>query len=430
VTRTKMDGGVKRRGARAAWAVALVVLAGACTVTVDNTQIVDDSARGVTGVVTTTGAARRPADEGDLADVALSADAVTLTYRGEAPRFAAGDVIVGSEGAGYLRRVIAAEHDGGVVRLATVDAGLGEAFESIEIAAPTVALVPDAPIVVAAADTVQTLTAVDGTVYRARVRHGAATARAATIDVAWEFPDLEVVLEDPAGNIAFTLAAETLRVEKRLTLDFGVTWRFFTLRDLRMVIDDQTTYSIERFSVRVDGHLPRFQQEIPLVSSPVLATVPVGPLVFTVGGGVSLGVDAMLSAAAEVHTTSDVSLTTRSRRGATWDGALHPVNDSDVAVDADVGGVEVGRADVTLDADFFVAGKVNVALYGIAGPELWGRLAPVTSHLVAGFTGWSVELGAAATGGLRFALPLFGIEPLSFDFGTWEETYYTASGTW
>jgi hypothetical protein len=125
-----------------------------------------------------------------------------------------------------------------------------------------------------------------------------------------------------------------------------------------------------------------------------------------------------------------VSLTTRSRRGATWDGALHPVNESDVAVDADVGGIEVGRADVTLDADFFVAGKVNVALYGIAGPELWGRLAPVTSHLVAGFTGWSVELGAAATGGLRFALPLFGIEPLSFDFGTWETTYYQASGTW
>jgi hypothetical protein len=42
VTRTKMDGGVMRRGSRATWAVALVVLAGACTVTVDNTQIVDD----------------------------------------------------------------------------------------------------------------------------------------------------------------------------------------------------------------------------------------------------------------------------------------------------------------------------------------------------------------------------------------------------
>jgi hypothetical protein len=115
----------------------------------------------------------------------------------------------------------------------------------------------------------------------------------------------------------------------------------------------------------------------------------------------------------------------------TYDGSVHPISDDgEVVVDADVGAIEVGRADVTLDAEVFVTGTVNIALYAIAGPELWARVSPVTSHLQAGIDGWNVELGAAVTGGLRFTLPLLPIDPLAVDFGRWQTTYYTGSGTW
>jgi hypothetical protein len=409
---------------------ALLAALAACTATVDNRQVVDDPELGVTGEVAPRAEARKPAELGALVDTVVEPDAVTLTYQSFAPDFAVGDVILGEEGPGYLRRVVGVEVDGATVRLATVNAELAEAFESVDLEAPAVNLIPDAPVRVPATDTTTTLVADDGTVYTAHIEYGEAqTARAASVDFAWEFPDLKVVLEDPSGHVAFTLSAQKLRVQKKLTLDFGVHWKVFKLDDMRFIVDDDTTYSIDRFSVQVDGHLPKFSQQIPLIESPVLATVPIGPFVFTIGGGVGLGVDALLSAAVELHTTSDVSLTTHSRRGVTFDGTMHPINEGDVVVDADVGGIEVGRADATLDASVFVTGHVNFALYGVIGPELYGQIAPVVAKLNVGIAGWNLALSVRASGGLKFTLPILKVDPLNFDFGTFQKQYYQTSGT-
>jgi len=419
-----------RSVSKSMWAALATALIGACSVTVDNNQIVDDPKVGVTGEVAARTETRRPAELGSLVDAKVEADSITLTYAATAPTFAAGDIVLGEEGGGYLRRVLAVEEQGDKVQLFTENAELGDAFESVDLEAPSVVLTPDQPMNVPATERTTTLTAVDGTVYTAEISYDEGnTARAASVDFAWEFPDLKVVLKDPSGNVAFTLAAQKLRVEKKLTLDFGVHFKVFKLNDLRFVVSDDTKYSIDRFSVQVDGRLPKFSQTIPLIESPVLATVPIGPVIFTIGGGVGIGVDALLSAAVELHTTSDVSLTTHSKRGVTWDGQPHRINEGDFVVDADVGGVEVGRADATLDASMFVTGHINFALYGVAGPELYGQIAPVVAKLQVGIRGWNLALSARASGGLKFTLPIFKIDPLNFDFGTWQQQYYMTSGT-
>jgi len=402
----------------------------ACAATPDPDQIIGDTKLGVTGAVTRRAEARQPAQLGTLRDTAVEPDAVTLTYDGAAPEFAIGDVIVGSEGPGYLRRVTGVAPRGAQVRLATVNAELGDAFERIDLQAPAIAVVPDAPIQLAATDRTTTLTADDGRVYTARVQYDRPTARAASLDLAWELPSFRIVLSDPSGNIAVTIQAEKLRLKKTLTLDFAMHWTVLHLDDLRFILDDQTTYSIDRLSVDVHGQLPRFSKEIPLFESPVLATVPIGPLVFTIGGGVGVGVDALLSAAVELHTTSDISLTTRSRRGLTFDGTTsHAVNEGDATLDADVGAIEVGRADVTLDASVFLTAHVGVALFAIAGVDLHAKASPVVAHLAVGLPGWSVALSAQVTGGLGFTLPLLNLTPFSFSFGTFDYPYYTGSGT-
>src|SRR5687768_13763913 len=98
-------------------AALLVALAGACTATVENHQIVDDPEVGVTGEVATRSEARRPAELGTLVDTVIEPDSVTLRYDSAAPAFLVGDVILGEEGTGYLRRVTAVETDGNTVTL-------------------------------------------------------------------------------------------------------------------------------------------------------------------------------------------------------------------------------------------------------------------------------------------------------------------------
>jgi hypothetical protein len=412
------------------WTVLAAAALSACTATVENTASYDDGKVGVTGVGEVRSEVKKPAELGTLRETVIDGDAVTLTYDGDAPAFAEGDVILGTEQQGYLRRVTGVEVQGQTVRLATVAADVGEAFDSLDIEAPSVRVQPEQALTVPATDRDTRLVADDGTVYTAHVTYeAAATPRSASVDFAWEFPDLKIDVADPTGHVVFSASAQRLRVNKQLVLDFGVHTKFFKVDDMRFIVDDTTKYSIDRFSVQVEGKLPRFSQSIPLIESPVLATIPVGPFIFTIGGGVSIGVDALLSAAVELHTTSDVSLTTRGKRGVTWNGSFHPVNETSFDVDTDVGTVEVGRADATLDADLFVNGHINFALFGVAGPELFGKITPVSSHLTVGFFGWKVTLSAKASGGVSFVIPVLRLEPFRFDFPSFQKQYFEKSGT-
>jgi len=407
---------------------ALVAAAlGACTVNVEG-DVIDDGSG--TSVVSNS-RSRRPADDSNLIDVSVEPDALTLRYNGDAPDFAAGDVLVGSEGPGYLRKVTGVEDRGDSVRLTTVNADIGDAFDRVDVAVDDVPVTPDQPIVVPASDETHQLVADDGTVYTAHVSYeqGQSDARSASVNFAWEFPGLSIELTDPSGNVTFSLSAENVRVEKTLGLDFASHWAFFKLNDLRFIVDDDTVYSVEKFKVTVRGQLPKFSQSIPLIESPVLATIPIGPLVFTVGGGLRIGVDALISGTAGLETTSSVSLSTHSRRGVTWDGSIHPVDESGADVDADVGSIQVGQAQVSLDASFFIAGHLNFALYGVVGPDLHAKIAPVAAHLSAGINGWDLSLGAKASAGLSFGLPAFHIDAVNIDFLDWSQQYYQTSGT-
>jgi hypothetical protein len=381
--------------------------------------------------------ARQPAEEGDLLETSVEPDAITLRYAGEAPGFAAGDVVWGTQGPGYLRRVVAVEAAGDTVRLTTTTAELGDAFERIKIDETDVDVqpLPSAPQLLAQNSVDFPLISVDGQTFMATLAYETPTIEAnrgpdGKVTFLWDLPRLSLTIREPSGHVALELAADELRVEKELGLDFAVDWGFLKLDELRFIVDDHSRYSLQGLSVEVAGALPLFDQTVPLFVDPALAVLPVGPFVFTLGTDVGLGVDALLSAALEVHTTSDVSIETHRRAGIDWDGSYHPVDEHDQTVDLDFGGVEIGNAQAQLDAQLFLQGKLRFALWGVIGPELWGKLTPVAAHVEANLEGWNLALAARATGGLRFVMPFFKLDALDVSFGSWEQPYYTTSGTW
>src|SRR5688572_4217729 len=129
------------------WTALVVAALGACTATVENTADFSDDKVGVSGTAEVKSEARRPSELGALVDTTIEDDAIVLTYDGAVPAFAAGEVVLGTEKQGYLRRVTGVEVDGATVRLSTTAADVGDAFESLDLEAPAVRLQPEAPVV-------------------------------------------------------------------------------------------------------------------------------------------------------------------------------------------------------------------------------------------------------------------------------------------
>jgi hypothetical protein len=377
---------------------------------------------------------RQPAAEGDLIDVTVEPDALVLRYAGPVPAFHAGDLVWGTEGPGYLRKVTGVDAEAEVVRLATVAADVGDGFEQIHVDGAGPTAVPQFTMPVAR-DERLSLTGADGIAYAVHVRYAQPTFVPTPLTggatFAWEIPELSIEITDPSGHGALTLSARSLRVEKTVALDAGVHWAWGKLQSLRFLVDDHTTYSLQQLAIAVDGTVPLVNQAIPLLHDPALATVPVGPFVFTLGGTIDLGLDAVLSASGELHTTSDVSLATSSHSGVIWDGSFHPIDEHAATVDVDAGPIAVGdRTHATLAADVSILGTLRFALWGVAGPELYGQITPVAADLTTDLHGWHLDLAANASGGLRFVLPFVTPDQLDVDFGRWDQTYYQTSGSW
>jgi len=378
---------------------------------------------------------RQPSLEGDLVSIVIQPDLLELRYDGAVPTFHVGDIVWGTEGSGYLREVTSVDAHGVVVDLKTVDASIDDGFDEIHADSTDATIVPMAPSLPVARDEHLALTGTDGRTYDVQVQYAQPTftpAESLTTGVAfaWEIPELSITVTDPSGVGRLTLTARSLRVEKALSLEAGLDWSWGHLDELHFIVADDSSYSLQQLSVAIDGSVPLLDQAIPLFDDPALAVVPVGPLVFTLGARIDLGLSAILSGATELHSTSDVSLVTSSRSGVTWDGAFHPVDERSSTFDGDLGPVALGDTHATLSAAVAVLGSVRFALYGVAGPELYGQVTPVAADLTANPQGWHLALAANASGGLRFVLPFVPIDQLDLPFGTWEQTYYQTGGGW
>jgi hypothetical protein len=375
---------------------------------------------------------RQPSSEGNLVSIVVLPDALELRYDGVAPAFHVGDIVWGTEGPGYLREVTAVEASAQIVRLATVDAELGDAFDEIHVDESD-GIAPMTPTLPVARDERLTMRGADGIDYAVDVRYAQPTfsplQSGGSITFLWEIPELAITVTDPQGLARVTLTAREVEVSKTITVDAGLDWTAGQLEELHFIVGEDSRYTVQEIAVAIEGSAPLLDQAIPLVENPAIAVVPVGPLVFTLGAELELGLDALVSGAGELHTTGDGAVVTSTRTGVTWDGTFHPIDERSVFLDADVGTLELGDAQASIDAAVALRGTVRFALYGVAGPELYGEVTPVDADLTADAQGWDLAVAASATGGLRFVLPFVPVDEYQLAFGTWEQTYYQADGT-
>jgi hypothetical protein len=370
---------------------------------------------------------RVPTSEG-ATDVVVAPDSLSIYFDGEPPTYSQGEVVYGTEGPGYLRRVTSVEPGEHKVVLHTVDADFEEAFQDVQVAE----IVPVVPAATSSkiGPTWRTQDVViRGVHYTAEIRHDAPVAvpekaRSLTTNIVWEFPRLSVTLTDPQGNLALQLSAEKLRIEKQITLDVKVDFGFFKLKELRFIDEEDTHASIEGLSVTATGALTVADVSLPVFVDPALAIVPVGPLVFTVGASVDLGASVGLSAAAEVHTTGGVGYHTFRRSGVTWDGSYHFVDESTNDADTSFDGLSASGS-VSASAEVSVTGALNVKLYGVAGPEIFAKVSPLAADMTFSTSGVDGTLSASASAGARFVFPFFKLANTSVTFASWSHTYGT-----
>jgi hypothetical protein len=369
---------------------------------------------------------RLPASEGAL-EVVVEPDTLRIYFEGEPPAYAVGEVVYGTEGPGYLRRITQVERDEHKLVLHTVDADFGEAFQDVNIE-QVVTVVPDPGAARIAPTWRKQEVMIDGVRYVAEIRHDAPIAKAVpqslTTSIVWEFPRLSITLTDPQGNLALQLSAENLRIEKQITLDVKVDFGFFKLKELRFVDEEDTHASISGLSVVATGALTLADVSLPVFAAPALAIVPVGPLVFTVGASVDLGASVGLSGQAEVRTTGGVGYHTWRRSGVTWDGGFHVIDESTADADTSFDGLSASAA-VSASAEVSVTGALNVKLYGVAGPEVFAKVSPLVADMTFSTSAVDGTLSASASAGARFAFPFFKLAATSVTFASWSHEYGT-----
>jgi hypothetical protein len=370
-------------------------------------------------------ATHQPAEDGAF-DVVVEPDALRVYFEGEPPAYQVGEIVYGTEGPGYLRRIESIERDAHKLVLHTTQASFEEAFEDVHVA-ERVLVSPAAAARIAPTWRSEDVV-IRGQHYVAEIRHDAPVAgevpQALTTSFVWEFPRLSITLKDASGNLALQVSAEKLRIEKQITLDVKVDFGFFRLKELRFVDEEDTRTTLEGVSVQATGALTLADVSLPVFDAPALAIVPVGPLVFTVGARIDLGASLGMSGVAELHTTSQVGFHSYRKSGVVWNGDYQFIDESTNDADADFGPVAASGS-VSASAAVSVTGALNVKLYGVAGPEIFARVTPLAADLTIGTEGVDGTLSASASAGARFAFPFFSLAGTSVTFASWSHEYGT-----
>jgi hypothetical protein len=374
---------------------------------------------------------RIPSQEGAV-DVQVQDDKLIIHFDHEPPAYSAGEVVYGTEGPGYLRRVTSVERNGDEVVLATEPATLGDAFEQVKVD-QVVAVAPDQVTQQIVPTWRKQDVMIDGRRYLEEIRYDAPVshpvARAQTTSFVWEFPRLDITLTDPQGNIALELAADDLRIEKQITLDVKVDLTAGTLNELRFVTEDDTTTTVDGLQISTSGSLAIADVSLPVFVAPAIAVVPVGPLVFTLGAEVDLGASVSLSGEAEVHASGETTFHTWRKSGVIWNGVYTFIDESNADVDGDLDSL-AASATVTAKAEASVSGKLDFLLFGVVGPEIFAKVSPVIAELTFLVTSCgrgSVDgtLSASGSAGARFVFPFFQLPDTSVTFASFNRQYAT-----
>lgn len=372
---------------------------------------------------------RFPDQDSTLAGTEIYGNTLVLRYSAEPPAMQTNDILVSTKGQGYLKKVLSVQRQGQTLTVQTAPAKFTEAFRSAQMdtviqVRPSDEFLHSPPT--QPGDTTYSFES-NGRAYTCTVHCGSVEwSRGANIDdqtydYNWTINDVQVTIYDNDSRLAFTLGVGTVTVGMNLWIDFQLDEQDWQVHGLRLVKreDQGVTFSDVSFSGSLS--LASVERKVRILDVPVLAVVPVGPLVFTVGFAVDAGVEAACNLSATSTVNVEAGFNSHSEVGAEWhDGAWHAVNINTPSAEAQLSGAQLAEGAVEMEAGSFLDFAVDLSLYAVLGPQIF--LKPSFPVITASNPPMDIEAAAALSTGARLELTLFDVPLFTFEAEVWRHS--------
>ncbi len=365
-----------------------------------------------------------PSEEGELKNVHIyhdttNIDSLKLIFSGAKPTYKANDILVGTEGSGYLVKVTSEPIvRGDTLIIKTALAKFTEAFEDAYIDT-VIQVKPQEKMKMnlKAVDTIYTAT-VKGKNYNIHLKYDTPlffpgkSTKSEKYGFCWTFPNIKIEIKNPANNTSFSLSADTLIVSKDLSIDFKLDLEWFQIKRVRLVKIENEGFRFVGLSLKGEPIDNDFS--IPLLDIPVLAAIPVGPIVLTVGFKIKLGSEVHIGAEAKWDCV--VSYDQHTEVGGDWyDDTWHNVYEKNITPILTLNDILPAVSGyIKVDAPYIdVIG--DISLYSVIGPEFYIRpFLYFNLDIPSSMSQVNYEYGAAVKGGVKLALTLFDIPIINF----------------
>lgn len=317
-----------------------------------------------------------------------------FSYTGPSPQVAPGDVLLGTENGGYIRRVASVTQDtGSSLSVETMQASLSDAVEEGHFEG-----------------TIEINPATFGPADKAQVAAQVGTSGRISLSGLELINVSGLQVDVPSGYI-----------DLRANVDWEIDFGFFRLQYFEAIAEGELDFDID---VRVSANGPGSYE----LEREIFRLPPKPFVVGLVAGVVNLTFVAGIEVSANGTGTLDTGLASQTslRLGAYYDGDWHPVSSRSTDVQADQ---LVWNMDGTVGARAYVRPKIEVLFYLVAGPSF--DLEPylgLDASLGDCFYDWDLRAGVASHINFRIGVLDATVAEFSYELFDWSTTIASDQG--
>jgi len=306
-------------------------------------------------------------------------DSLKMVFAGTPPEYHVGDILVGTEGTGFLRKIVATpEIRGDTLIVRTEEALVTEAFKEMYIDT-VVTLYPEGkglpPI-----DTTYSFYK-NGKRYTTHIKSSQgyiSPANPKDGSFTLVFPNVIVEISDASGEIAFSFSIDTVKFVKTINADVQIVINLFNLEYMRFAIIENSTTELINFNFDASSSLLDIDRSFQLAEIPIGGFV-TGPIPWVISLGLNVGVDVEASLSIGVSIDNRIRTNTYSRIGAEYEnGTWTPIGER--TINADIG---TPHFDTYLTGELsakvpYFDGTFSVKIFDVLGPEIYIKPFPYT----------------------------------------------------
>jgi YVTN family beta-propeller protein len=347
--------------------------------------------------------------------VLLQGDTLKLVYKhgSSKPTFAPGDIVVGSTGEGYLKKVVSSVSKGDTLVLLTEQACLTDALVKCDVET-TLTLVPESSRL--ARVNVDT-SFLDQNGVRQRMVLSADGPIVEPLPSGFEFEvklaNVSIAISNENGLVV-SVSCDTMILTKAVDVDLGVTIKNAEIQAFRTIAHSSEQVRFKGVRIGVEQSIVNAEKQVKLTTVHLgQVTIMAGPvpIVFLFELGVYVGVGADLSASISGEILNSASLSSNTTLGARYEsGSWHEVFERSITGDADF---SFSPVEMSVSVQDFLKGSLDTKIYGVAGPTLY--LKPFLYDEVA-FPPLKLEVGAGIAAGLGFKVEILSYLLVEFNW--------------